>query len=91
MKYFEVTAYTPYCGEELTSFYKAESEAILRESGELDSLIEDCIAEWFDADAYDTYGYDSPEDYEEYYFSDSGVSVREITKEEYDAGLALAY
>lgn len=31
MKYFEVTASTPYCGEELTGFYMAESEEKLRE------------------------------------------------------------
>ena len=91
MKYFEATATTPYCGEELTGFYMCESEEILRESGVLDSLMEDCIAEWFDGDEYDTYGFDSPEEYEEYYFSDSSVSVREISKEEYDAGQALAY
>jgi hypothetical protein len=66
MKYFEATAVTPYCGEELTGFYMAESEEKLRESGELDRLIEDCVVEWFDADEYDTYGFDSPEDYEEY-------------------------
>ena len=26
MKYFQMTAYTPYCGEELTSYEMAESE-----------------------------------------------------------------
>lgn len=91
MKYFEATATTPYCGEELTGFYKAESEFALRESGKLDRLIEDCVAEWFDADEYDTYGFDSPEDYEEYYYSDSGVEVREISKEEYDEAIAKGW
>ncbi len=91
MKYFEVTATTPYCGEELTGFYAAESEFALRESGKLDRLIEDCVAEWFDADEYDTYGFDSPEDYEEYYYSDSGVEIREITKEEYDEAIAKGW
>lgn len=91
MKYFEVTAVTPYCGEELTGFYMAESEEKLRESGKLDRLIEDCVAEWFDADEYDTYGFDSPEDYEEYYYSDSGIEVREITKEEYDEAIAKGW
>ena len=91
MKYFEVTAYTPYCGEELTGFFEAESEDELYESGKVDSLISDCVAEWFDADEYDTYNFDSVEDYEEYYYSDSGVHIREITKEEYDAGMTLSY
>lgn len=91
MKYFEVTATTPYCGEELTGFYAAESEFALRESGKLDRLIEDCVAEWFDADKYDTYGFDSPEDYEEYYYADSGVEIREISKEEYDEAIAKGW
>lgn len=91
MKYFEATAVTPYCGEELTGFYMAESEEKLRESGELDRLIVDCVAEWFDGDEYDTYGFESPEDYEEYYYSDSGVEVREITKEEYDEAIVKGW
>lgn len=91
MKYFEVTATTPYCGEELTGFYAAESEFALRESGKLDRLIEDCVAEWFDADEYDTYGFDSSEDYEEYYYCDSGVEIREITKDEYDEAIAKGW
>ena len=42
MKYFEATACTPYCGEELTGFYMAESEDSLRESGKLDELMNLC-------------------------------------------------
>ena len=57
MKYFEATAVTPYCGEELTDFYLAESDEKLRESGELDRLIEECVAEWIDCDEYDTYSF----------------------------------
>ena len=91
MKYFEVTATTPYCGEELTGFYAAESEFALRGSGKLDHLIEDCVAKWFDADEYDTYGFDSPEDYEKYYYCGSGVEIREISKEEYDEAIAKGW
>lgn len=91
MKYFEATASTPYCGEELTGFYMAESEDALRESGKLDELIDDCVAEWFDSDEYDTYGFDCPEDYEEYYYADSSVVIREITKEEYDEAVAKGW
>lgn len=83
MKYFEATAYTPYCGEELTGFFQDESEEALRESGKLDDLINDCIAEWFDSDEAETYGFNSIEEYEEYYRSDSDVTVREISFEEY--------
>ena len=88
MKYFEATAVTPYCGEELTGFYLAESEEKLRESGKLDRLIEDCVTEWFFFNEYDTYDFESPEDYKEYYYSNSGVKIREITKEEYDEAIA---
>lgn len=89
MKYFEVMAYTPYCGEHLYGYYAAESEADLIESGRTDDLIADCIAEWFDADEYETYGFDSPEEYEEYYHSDSGCEIHEITKEEYVKGIGF--
>lgn len=91
MKYFEVTASTPYCGEELTGFYAAESKTALYESGKVDELISDCVAEWFDSDDYETYGFDCPEDYEEYYYSDSSVEIREITKEEYDEAVAKGW
>lgn len=91
MKYFEATAVTPHCGEELTGFYAAESEEKLRESGELDDLIEDCVFEWFYCGEYDTYGFESPKDYGEYYYSNSSVKVCEITKEEYDKAIAKGW
>lgn len=91
MKYYHVIAVTPYCGEELTGFYMAESEEKLRESGELDCLIEECVAEWFDADEYDIYGFAYPEEYEEYYYHNSGVKVCEIAKEEYDEAVAKGW
>lgn len=91
MKYFEAIAVTPYCGEGLAGYYVAESEEKLSESGELDCLIEDCIAKWFDADKYDACGFACPEDYEEYYYCDSGVTVLEISKEEYDEAIAKGW
>lgn len=91
MKYFKATARTPYCGEELTDFFIAKSEEQLFESAELDYLIEDCVAKWFDGDEYDTYGFESPADYEEYYFSGSSVEVHEITKEEFDEAVAKGW
>ena len=91
MKYFEVTAVTPYCGEELTGFYMAESEEKLRESGKLDRLIEECVAEWFDGNEYDTYSFESPEDYEEYYYSNSNIKICEITKEKYDEAITKGW
>lgn len=87
MKYFKATARTPHPGEELTDFFVAESEEQLFASAELYYLIEDCVAKWFDADKCKAYGFESPADYEEYYFSGSSVEVREITKEELTLGL----
>lgn len=91
MKYFKATARTPYPGEELTDFFVAESEEQLFASAELYYLIEDCVAKWFDADKYRTYGFDSPADYEEYCLSGSSVEVREITKEEYDKAITKGW
>lgn len=91
MKYFEATAYTPYCGESLTGYFQAESEDALRESGDLDELIEECIAEWFDGDEAETYGFYSIEQYEEYYYSNSDASVREISFEEYKAAKEMGW
>lgn len=84
MKYFEVTVCTPYCGEELTEYYMAESEEALRESGEIEALFEDCITDFFEPDNYDIYGFDSVEDYKEYYYSETGIFINEISKEVYD-------
>ena len=84
MKYFEVIAYTPYCGENLYGYYEAEDEDELFESGKVDDLIADCVADWFDGSEYETYGFDSEEEFEEYYYSDSGATILEISKEDYE-------
>lgn len=85
MKYFEVTATTPYCGEELTGYYQAASEAELYTSGRIDDLIADCIGEFMDPSDYEDYGFESAEDWEEYYMEGSGADIREISQEEYEA------
>lgn len=85
MKYFEITATTPYCGEELTGYYMAESEDELYSNGKVDDLIADCVSEFMDRSDYEDYGFDSEEAWEEYYFEGSGVEIREISEEEYKA------
>lgn len=85
MKYFEVTATTPYCGEELTGYYMAESEEELVASGKVDDLIADCVSEFMDRSDYEEYGFDSEEEWEEYYFEGAGYEAREISFEEYKA------
>lgn len=84
MKYFRLTAYTPYCGEELTTVAMATSEHELRASGLPDDLICDCAAEWFNGEEYETYGYECEEDYEEAYYQECGCEIEEITEEEYE-------
>lgn len=83
MKYFEMTASTPYCGEELTGYYEAESEEELYAKGIADALIADCVGEFMDPSDYEDYGFESAEDWEEYYFEGAGVEIREISFEEY--------
>ena len=84
MKYFHLCSYTPYCGESLDAYVASESEEKLYKDGIVDDLIADTVADFFDGDDYEVYGFDCPEDFEEYYYSDSGCEIREITKEEYD-------
>lgn len=83
MKYFELTAYTPYCGEELTEYRIAESEDQMVKDGILDDLISDCVSSYMDSSDYEEYGFESEEEWTEYYYEGSGVDVREITEEEY--------
>ena len=83
MKYFELTAYTPYCGEELTEYRMAESENQLVADGIVDDLIADCVSSYMDSSDYEGYGFDSEEEFSDYYYEGSGVDVREITEEEY--------
>ena len=83
MKYFELTAYTPYCGEELTEYVEAQSEEELYTSGEIDDLIADCVSSYMDSSDWEVYGFESEEEFSDYYYSDSGVDIREITEEEY--------
>ena len=83
MKYFELTAYTPYCGEELTEYAKAVSEEELYTSGKIDNLIDDCVSSYMDSSDWESYNFDSEEDFVDYYYEDSGVNIREISEDEY--------
>ena len=83
MKYFELTAYTPYCGEELTEYHMAESEDKLVADGIVDDLIAGCVSSYMDSSDYEDYGFDSEEEFSDYYYEGSGVDIREISEEEY--------
>lgn len=82
-KYYLVTAYTPYVGEEMEAYFSSCDEDSLRAFG--DELTTDCAAEWADhrIDTWEEDGYDSREDAEEDYYADCGYRVREVPKEEY--------
>ena len=82
-KYYLVTAYTPYVGEEMEAYFSSCDEESLRAFG--DELASDCAAEWADPriDTWEEDGYDSREDAEEDYYAGCGYRVREVTKEEY--------
>lgn len=83
MKYYRVTAYTPYCGEEMEDFIATEDQDELTSFA--DALCSDCAAEWAPdfEDWYEDQGYDSAEEYEEYYYSQCCVNIEEITEDEY--------
>lgn len=82
-KYYLVTAYTPYCGEEMEAYFSSCDEESLHSFG--DELASDCAAEWSDhrIDTWEEDGYDSREDAEEDYYAGCGYRVREVPKEEY--------
>lgn len=82
-KYYLVTAYTPYVGEEMEAYISTCDEASLRAFG--DELACDCTAEWADhrIDCWEEDGYDSREAAEEDYYTSCGYRVREVPKEEY--------
>ena len=85
IRYWEVTAYTPYCGEELTEYCITTDGGM--PTAFMDALIEDCAAEWgpdFENE-YEDFGYDSADDYAESYYADCGANCRELSKEEFES------
>ena len=82
-RYYLVTAYTPYCGEEMEAYFSSCDKESLYAFG--DELASDCAAEWADhrIDAWEEDGYDPREDAEEDYYAGCGYRVCEVSKEEY--------
>ena len=82
-KYYLLTAYTPYAGEEMDAYISCCEEEDLREFG--DELAYECAAEWVETHLEDWWadGYDTYEDAREDYYSGCGYRVREVPKEEY--------
>lgn len=87
MKYYRVTAYTMYVGEESTDYIATDSEEKLRSFG-LD-LAEENAMEWEPCWVdYEDQGYDSEEDWQEEYFGSANFRVEEISEEEYKREIA---
>ena len=82
MKYYRVTAYTMYCGEETTDYIATDNEKKLHSFGQ--DLAEENAMEWEPCWVdYKDQGYDSEEDWQDEYFGSANYRVEEITKEEY--------
>ena len=82
MKYYRVTAYTPYCGEHMTDHIATDDEQELQEFKQ--HLIEDNAAEWEPCWAdYIEEGYGSEEELQEDYYGGCGATVQEISEAEY--------
>lgn len=88
-RYFELTAHTGYCGEELTECFMVQSEEEL--PALRDELMYDCAAEWAPdfTTEYEDYGYDCAEDFEEDWYAQMWCGVKEISREEYYAAMAV--
>lgn len=87
MKYYCVTAYTMYVGEEMTDYIATEDEEKLREFA--NELQEENAMEWEPSwGDYEEEGFESEEDWQEEYFSSTGARIEEITEEEYNEGTA---
>ena len=81
MKYYRVTAYTMYCGEETTDYIATSDEEKLRSFGL--NLAEENALEWEPCWVdYEEQGYDSEEDWQEEYFGSANFRFEEITEEE---------
>lgn len=76
MKYYRITCYTPYCGEENTYYFKTKDPAALAK------FIDECVIENADEWRNDQV----EEDYHniEEYYDDCTYCWKLITKEEYE-------
>ena len=76
MKYYKITCYTPYCGEENTYYFKTKDPAALAK------FIDECVIE----NADEWHNEQVEEDYHniEEYYDDCTYCWKLITKEEYE-------
>lgn len=81
MKYYEVEAYTPYCGEQRFDYLAVSDDCDFHQV-ELwaDDVCDDNAHEWWDWESAEDYSYEYDD-----YRADCGWDLREITEEEYNS------
>ena len=82
-KYYLITAYTPYAGEEMEVYFSCCGDQGLLEF--CDGLRAECASEWIDQHLsyWADDGYESYEDAEEDYYAGCGTYITVVEKEEY--------
>ena len=81
-RYYRVTAYTPYCGEELTKYIVTEFENELMQFAQ--GVLADCIGENITRHSeFESYGFADFKDWADEYEEKSDVRIEEITLEEW--------
>ena len=81
--YYRITAYTPYCGEEISTVVSTSSDdELYRLAGD---LTDDCASEFiYEHTRYwQEDGYNTKEEAEEDFYSDCFFEIEEISEEEY--------
>ena len=81
-RYYRVTAYTPYCGEELTKYIATEFEDELMRFAQ--GVLADCIGENITRHSeFESYGFNNFQDWANEYEEKSDVRIEEITLDEW--------
>lgn len=80
MKYYLITAYTPYCGEHTDEYLAIpDDESWESRIDVIMDIVYTNASEWWDDESYDDYDGDFDE-----YLSECGFNIYEVSKEEYD-------
>ncbi len=81
-RYYRVTAYTPYCGEELTKYIVTEFEDELMRFAQ--GVLADCVsANIVRHSEFESYGFNDFQEWAEEYAEKSDVRIEEITLDEW--------
>lgn len=75
-RYWRITVYTPYCGEDRTAYYAGTNEDNMHNFAQ--EVCDENAMEWCDEETNEMYGYD-----EESYMGECGYTYEEISYEEY--------